>query len=63
MPFGAGPQACIGRGLAMLEVHALLAVVLRKTHFSVAAGYEFMPQYAVTVSAAGGVYLNVSSRD
>ena len=63
VPFGAGAQACIGRGLAMLEAHALLAVVLRTTDFSVAAGYQFMPQYGVTVSAAGGVLLNVSLRD
>ena len=63
VPFGLGAQACIGRGLALLEVQALLAVVLRKTDFSVAHGYKLMMQYGVNVSAAGGVYLDVSPRD
>ncbi len=37
LPFGAGPRMCIGAPLAMAEIRAALAMMLRQHHFQIAA--------------------------
>ncbi len=46
LPFGAGPRACMGATLAMTEAVALLAIILRRTRFSVSPGYHPNLSYA-----------------
>jgi cytochrome P450 len=63
-PFGAGPHACIGRNLAMLEGVILLAEACRRLDFAPLPGHEAMPKPMpyVTLTPEPGAKLAVSPR-
>jgi len=62
LPFGAGPRACMGATLAMTEAVALLAVMLRRTRFSVSPGHYPRPVVRVTLRAQGDIPMRVEPR-
>lgn len=62
LPFGAGPRACMGATLAMTEAVALLAVMLRRTRFSVSPGCHPCPIVRVTLRPQGDIPMLVEPR-
>ncbi|MGE0204282.1 MAG: cytochrome P450 [Hyphomicrobiaceae bacterium] len=60
MPFGAGPRICIGSAFALIEATAMLATLVRETHFEVAAGHLPMPVSRVTLRPKGGMPMRVT---
>jgi cytochrome P450 len=54
-PFGAGPRACVGAGLAMLEAPLVLATLLVRWRFDVPPGFEPELQPSITLRPRGGV--------
>jgi cytochrome P450 len=58
-PFGAGPRACIGRRLAMLEGVLVLAAVFAGYRVSIADGHTTEMEAQVSLHPKGGLRLNV----
>jgi cytochrome P450 len=61
-PFAAGPHKCIGIGLAMMELHLIVPMVLQKYRLDLECGFEpqFDPQ--VTLRAKNGMRMSVHKR-
>ena len=49
LPFGAGPKICVGSSLALLEMTAGLAAMLRRVRFRPMAGAAPKPRHRVTL--------------
>lgn len=59
-PFGAGPRACVGRGLAMMEGTFILASLLQRCRLELAPGQqEPVPEWQLSLHPKGGVRLTV----
>jgi cytochrome P450 len=59
-PFGAGPRACVGRSLAMLEGTLVLAVILQQFQLQHAAGQgEPVPEWQLSLHPQSGLRLRV----
>jgi cytochrome P450 len=57
-PFGAGPRACIGMQLALLEVHVVLSAILQS--FSVSTTLASIPVHAaITLQPTGALPIRV----
>ena len=55
IPFGAGPRACPGRGLAILQARLIMAAVLQKFYFQFSSGQNFVPFQATTLAPKYGI--------
>lgn len=53
MPFGAGPRICIGNHFALMEGHVLLATMLKRLRFELAAGVDVELEPLVTLRPRG----------
>ena len=40
IPFSYGPQNCVGRGLALVEMRIVVALLLQRFHIKLADGYD-----------------------
>lgn len=62
LPFSAGPRVCTGAGFAMIEGPLLLALMARRLRFAPVEGRTPRPVAQLTVRAAGGIWLGLTSR-
>ncbi len=62
LPFSAGPRACIGAGMAMLEIQLVLAQLLQRFRVRPVAGHPVVPQAVVTLKSRFGMPVHVSPR-
>lgn len=62
-PFGAGPRACVGRSLAMLEGTLVLTAILQQFRLRPATGQgEPTPEWQLSLHPQGGLRLSVQRR-
>ncbi len=62
IPFSAGPRACIGIGMSMLEVQLVLAQLLPQFEVRTVPGHPVVPQPSVTYRPRFGVRATASVR-
>lgn len=62
LPFAAGPRACIGAGMAMLEIQLVLAQLLQRFRVRPLAGHPVVPLPVVTFKPRYGIPVNVQPR-
>jgi len=63
LPFGAGPRACVGRGLAMFEGTLILATVLQRLNLRLPEGREEpIPEAQISLHPRGGLRLKLEPR-
>ena len=63
LPFSAGPRVCTGAGFAMVEGTLLLAHLIRSFRFDPVPDDVPVPVAHLTVRAANGIRLRLTSRD
>ncbi|MFT4560483.1 MAG: cytochrome P450 [Gammaproteobacteria bacterium] len=63
LPFAAGPRACIGLGMAMLEVQLVLAQIVQRYRIKLVPGHPVEAQAKVTLKQRHGLPLIFSRRD
>jgi cytochrome P450 len=57
LPFGAGPRACIGSSLAMMEALLILAMVAQKYRLQLATGSRVVPEPLLTLRFRKGLMM------
>ena len=62
VPFAAGPRACIGLGMAMLEIQLVLAQIAQRFRFDVVPGHPIETRAAVTLRPKYGMPLLLTLR-
>ena len=62
LPFGAGPRACIGASMAMLEIQLVLAQVLQRFRVCPVPGHPIETAARVTLKPRYGIPLTLSRR-
>jgi cytochrome P450 len=62
IPFGGGPRACIGQHFALLEMHVMLALLLREFEWDLAPGQDLSFTEIPTPLPRGGLILDLRSR-
>ena len=62
VPFGAGPNLCIGRDFALLEGVLVVASLASRFRFSAVAGYEVRAEPLVTIRPHGGLPMHLHHR-
>ncbi|MFF2116740.1 cytochrome P450 [Kitasatospora sp. NPDC058184] len=62
IPFGLGPRACEGEGLAVVEAQVLLAVLLKRLRFRPEPGHRVVPVERFVLWAADDIRMLVEPR-
>ena len=62
LPFGAGPRACIGAGMAMLEIQLVLAQILQRFKVHVVPDHPVETTAKVTLRPRYGIPVTLSRR-
>ena len=62
IPFSAGPRACIGASMAMLEVQLVLAQLLQRFRVRPLAGFTVTPEAVVTYKTRAGMPVTITPR-
>lgn len=62
LPFAAGPRACIGLGMAMLEIQLVLAQIVQRYDVHVVPGHPVETSAKVTLKQRYGMPLRLSRR-
>eukprot|EP00753_Platysulcus_tardus_P012150 PLAT3341.7.p2 GENE.PLAT3341.7~~PLAT3341.7.p2 ORF type:complete len:190 (-),score=64.06 PLAT3341.7:75-563(-) len=62
-PFSAGPQDCLGRALAWVELRYVLSLLLPVLKFDLVPGYTYSELETVTVKPAQDMPMRVSLRE
>ena len=62
LPFAAGPRACIGAGMAMLEIQLVLAQLLQRFRVRPLAGHPVVPEAVVTLKTRFGMPAHIEAR-
>lgn len=62
LPFAAGPRACIGAGMAMLEIQLVLAQLLQHFRVRPVAGHPVVPLPVVTFKPRYGLPVQITPR-
>jgi cytochrome P450 len=64
MPFGGGPRVCVGGHFAMMEVHLILAAILRSVDLTLLPDHPPVdPEPLFTLRPRHGLSLKVTRRD
>ena len=62
LPFSAGPRACIGASMAMLEIQLVLAQLLQRFRITPRAGHPIVPEAVVTLKTRFGMPVTIAPR-
>jgi cytochrome P450 len=62
IPFGGGPRACIGQHFAQLEMHVMLALLLRELEWTLVPGQDLSFTEIPTPLPRGGLICNLRRR-
>lgn len=62
LPFSAGPRACIGAGMSMLEIQLVLAQLLQRFKVHPRPGHAVVPQAVVTLKTRYGLPVTLTPR-
>lgn len=62
LPFSAGPRACIGAGMSMLEIQLILALLLQRFRVRPVPGHPVVPQAVVTLKTRYGLPVTLAPR-
>jgi cytochrome P450 len=62
IPFGGGPRACIGQHFAQLEMHVLLALLLREFEWTLVPGQDLSFTEIPTPLPRGGLMFDLQKR-
>lgn len=62
IPFSAGPRACIGASMAMLEIQLVLAQLLQRFRVKPVPGFQVVPQAVVTFKTRAGMPVTITPR-
>ncbi|MEU5959389.1 cytochrome P450 [Streptomyces sp. NPDC047525] len=62
IPFGLGPRSCEGAALAMIEAELVLAVLLKRFHFTPVPGHEVTPIERFVVWAQDDIHMTPHPR-
>jgi cytochrome P450 len=57
LPFGFGPRQCIGRDLALMIIHLVLAMIIQNYDIALAPGYRMKRDAQLTLGPKNGVSL------
>lgn len=63
IPFGAGPRQCIGRPFAVMEMHLVLASIVRSCDLVPINDAEVEPEALVTLRPKGGLWMRPHFHD
>ena len=62
LPFGAGPRACIGQHVALLEMHVALATLAQRYTLRLVPGRPVVAEMTTTLGPRGGLWMTVHER-
>ncbi len=62
LPFGAGPRVCIGKPLALLEMHLTLAIIAQTYVLRLMPEHPVQPALGATLHPRGGLWMTVHER-
>ena len=62
LPFGAGPRACIGNHVALMEAHLVLATLAQRVTFELVRGQRVATEPLVTLRPKNGIRMIVRRR-
>ena len=62
LPFGAGPRVCVGRHLALTEMHLALATLAQRYTLCVVPGRSVVPEMTTTLGPRDGLWMTVRER-
>jgi cytochrome P450 len=62
IPFGLGERYCLGKNLAMLQGHLLLAMMIKYFDFSLPPGFDVVPKVTVSLFPRDGMKMIIKSK-
>jgi enediyne biosynthesis protein E7 len=62
IPFGVGPRSCIGAGLALLEAHVIVALLLTRYRLVPARRYRVVPMPLLSLRPRPSLWVHVERR-
>jgi cytochrome P450 len=63
VPFSAGPRACLGEHMAMMEMSLIVAYVVQAYQLTLRTGQRILPQPSLTLRPSQGVHLVLTRQE